>query len=64
MLGASGDLEGLADETLENEWGVEVFYNYAITPAIQFTVDLQYIDSAVKAEDEALVLGLRLFTQF
>ena len=49
---------------LDNEWGAEIFYNYAITPAVQATLDLQYNNSAVTKVDEGVVLGLRLFTQF
>ncbi len=64
-LKASGDLGGLAGELLDDEWGGEIFYNYAITPAIQATLDLQYSDSAVTTVvDDAFVVGLRLFTQF
>ena len=58
------DDTGLAGEILDDEWGAEVFYNYAITPAIQASLDLQYIDSAVATVDSAFVVGLRLFTQF
>ena len=64
MLNASGDLDGLAGELLKDEWGAEVFYNYAITPSIQATIDLQYIDSANTTVDDVFVVGLRLFTQF
>ena len=49
---------------LGDEWGAEIFYNYAITPSIQFTLDLQYIDSGVSTADNAFVVGLRLFTLF
>jgi len=63
-LKASGDLGGLAGAILDDEWGAEIFYNYAITPSIQLTLDLQYIDQAVDTVDNAFVVGLRLFTQF
>ena len=63
-LKASGDLGGLAGELLDDEWGGEIFYNYAITPSIQASLDLQYIDSAVNTVDDAFVVGMRLFTQF
>jgi porin len=63
-LKASGDLGGLAGELLDDEWGAEIFYNYAITPSIQASLDLQYSDSAVTTVDDAFVVGLRLFTQF
>jgi hypothetical protein len=41
-----------------------MFYNYAITPSIQASLDLQYIDSGLARVDDALVIGLRLFTPF
>ena len=63
-LKASGDLGGLAGEILDDEWGAEIFYNYAIAPSIQATLDLQYIDSGVNTVDDAFVVGMRLFTQF
>ena len=58
------DLEGTVDDALDDEWGAEVFYNFAITPAIQLTFDLQYLNSGAEGVDDALVFGLRLFTQF
>jgi porin len=43
-----------------DEWGVEAFYNIAITPWAQFTPDIQYIDGARANSDPAVVLGVRL----
>ena len=63
-LDSSSDLGGLAGKLLDNEWGAEAFYNYAITPAVQASVDLQYNDSAVATVDNGFLFGLRLFTQF
>jgi len=60
----SGDLRGLATglgkkvDAFEN--AVEVFYNVALTPAVRIALDLQYIDSANPARDNAVVLGTRL----
>ncbi len=39
--------------------GVELFYNYQVTPWFHLTPDLQVIDPAREAVDTALVLGLR-----
>ena len=63
-LKASDDLGGLAGKLLDDEWGGEIYYNYAITPAVQATLDLQYADSAVTTVDDSFVVGLRLFMQF
>ena len=39
--------------------GVELFYNYEVTPWFHLTPDLQVLDPAREAVDTALVLGLR-----
>ncbi len=39
--------------------GVELFYNYQVTPWFHLTTDLQVLDPAREAVDTALVLGLR-----
>ncbi len=49
---------------LGDEQGVEVFYNYAVTPAFMVTADLQVIDSAKKNTDTAVVGGLRATLRF
>ena len=51
---------------LRDEWGVEVFYNFAITPWMLLTPDIQIIGPAQKRRasgksvDTAAILGLRL----
>ena len=47
-----------------DEVGVEAFYNFAITPALQLTFDVQYIQPGITGNDDGLVLGTRLFTRF
>ncbi len=42
-----------------NGQGVELFYNYQVTPAIRLTPDLQVIVPAAQNIDPALVIGLR-----
>jgi len=60
----SSDLRGLATglgaqvDSMENV--IEAFYNIAFTPAVRLTLDLQYVNSANPARDNALVLGTRL----
>jgi porin len=44
--------------------GVEAFYNLAITPAAKFSVNLQYLESSLKDEDDATVLTGRLHLVF
>jgi porin len=54
----------LSDERLglltgDNESGIEVFYNAALTPWLELSADYQYLDGAVRAADNAHVLGFR-----
>jgi porin len=49
---------------LGDEQGVEVFYNFAITPALMITADLQVIDSAKNHTDTAVVGGVRATLRF
>jgi len=49
---------------LEDEWGMEVFYNLAITPWLQFTPSLQYVDSGQVDVDHSVVVTTRLQLYF
>lgn len=49
---------------LDTEWGMEAFYNIAITPWLQLTPDLQYIQSGSPSVDDSVVLGFRVQTYF
>jgi porin len=46
------------------EYGLEAFYNFAITPWLQFTPDFQYIQSGQKVAGHAGVFGMRLQIYF
>jgi carbohydrate-selective porin OprB len=54
----------LADVLLEDEVGLEAYYNLALTPAVQLSFDVQWIDPGIKSTDNTVVLGTRLFIQF
>lgn len=43
---------------------VEAYYSFAITPAMQITFDLQWVDSPRRDVDDAVIFGLRLHTRF
>jgi hypothetical protein len=43
---------------------VEAFYNFAITPWLQLSADVQRISPGIKSSDNAWVLGTRLNTRF
>ena len=49
---------------MDDEQGIEVFYSYALTPALFLTADLQFIDTGLETQDDAWVGGLRLFFRF
>ncbi len=60
----SDDLDVGPVNRLDDEVGFEAYYNFALTPAIQFSFDIQWIDPVVTRTDDAVVLGTRLFMQF
>ena len=49
---------------LQSETGIEAFYNFAITPWAQLTADVQWVNPAQKAADDAWVYGGRLQLYF
>jgi porin len=49
---------------LDDEIGAEVFYNIALTPWLNVTLDAQVIDSAVPQAGTAVVLGTRVAIRF
>jgi porin len=49
---------------LQDEVGVEAFYNIAITPYLQLTLDAQWISQGIQSSSDAWVLGTRLNTRF
>jgi porin len=63
-LDMSSDLDDFAINKLEDELGIEAFYNIALTPWLQLSVDFQWIDTGVVENDNAVVLGTRIFTIF
>jgi len=48
----------------DDEQGVEIFYNLAVTPWFRVTADLQWIDPAVGASDDAWIGALRANVRF
>jgi porin len=65
-LGLSDNFTNLVSPFIElqDEQGIEVFYNYAVTPWCRLTCDLQVVDSSVAALDTSIITGLRLQTIF
>jgi porin len=50
--------------TYDTEYGWEAFYNFAVTPWLQFTPDFQYIRSGQQGVDHVGVFGMRLQVYF
>ena len=54
----------LLNELLDDEVGFEAYYNFAITPWMQISADVQYIDQGLTTSDDAWVVGSRLNVRF
>jgi porin len=65
--GLSDDLKDGLDALgigLDDEQGVEAFYNFAVAPWFRVTADLQWIDSATPERDDAFIGALRTQIKF
>jgi porin len=49
---------------LDDEKGVEIFYNATITPWLHLGADLQIIDPTISTKEKALFIGLRSVVKF
>ena len=61
--GFSGELGPIATNQLgigDYATGVEIYYNYAATPYLRVTPDLQVVEPGVTTANTALILGLRV----
>jgi porin len=58
------DDDPLLDALLDDEYGVEAFYNYAITPWLQLSGSAQWVSPGIESSDDAWILGTRLLTRF
>ena len=56
-------LSGLGIE-IENEYGLEAFYNIAVTEHLNITANIQYIDPVVEGEDNVTLVGIRTKIHF
>jgi porin len=63
-LKESNDLDKQPGNLVGDETGVEAFYNFAITPWLQLSLDAQWISSGIRASDDATVLGTRINMRF
>lgn len=44
--------------------GIECFYNYALTPAVRITPDLQYVVPTLRLAEPAVIAGVRALVSF
>ena len=44
--------------------GIECFYNYALTPAVCITPDVQYVVPSLRLAEPALIAGVRALVSF
>lgn len=54
----------LLNALLEDEVGVEAYYNFAVTPWAQISADVKYIDQGLTTSENAWVFGTRLNLRF
>jgi porin len=64
--GLSNDFQALLDPVIElsDLHGGEIFYNMAVSKCCQVTADLQVIEPSERANDTAVVVGLRAHIGF
>lgn len=58
------DAASLVNFHIEEEVGVEIFYNFALTPWARITADIQVIDPARTDNNNAIFAGLRAEFKF
>ena len=72
-IGAGVFWNGLSDQftdlvspevNLRNTWGVEVYYNFEITPWAHLSADLQFAQNENQSDDVAVIPGVRLVIDF
>jgi porin len=63
-LAVSDKLGPVLSDRLEDEQGVELYYNCAVTPWLQVTPNLQIVDPVRRGVDTAVTAGLRVKIKF
>lgn len=63
-LKESSDLDSQPGNVVGDEVGGEMFYNFAITPFAQLSLDTQWISPGIVSSDTAVFLGTRLNIRF
>lgn len=72
-MGVSGWYNGLSDNfkdlvypvvDLQDTWGVEIYYNFAINKWLHLSPDLQLVENEREDDDFAVIPGIRLVMDF
>ena len=58
------EFDDLPGRLLQDETGIEAFYNFAVTPWATVSGDIQWVDSALIETDDSVIMGARLNLQF
>ena len=58
------DASLILNELLDDELGFEAYYNFAVTPWLQVSADVQWVDQGISTSDDAWVVGSRLTLRF
>jgi porin len=53
------NLAAIAGAAVQDNWGLELYYNREMTPWFHLTGDLQVLENSNPAADTSLVLGMR-----
>jgi porin len=54
------DASLILDFLADDEFGLEAYYNFAVTPWLQISADVQWVDQGISTSDDAWVVGSRL----
>jgi len=58
------DASLILDAVMQDEVGLEVYYNFAITPWAQLSADIQWVNQGLSTSDNAWIMGTRLNLRF
>jgi hypothetical protein len=58
------DLVSISGLSLQDTWGVEIYYNFEINKWLHLTPDLQIVQNEYKDDDVAVIPGIRLVMDF
>jgi porin len=64
FINLTDELPRIIERRVEDEQGVELYYNIAVTPWLHVSPDLQFIDPARSKIDTTVVAGLRMKIDF